>query len=156
MDRCFFILQDWKANIKAVLRVMSFFLLPFTLLMPIEARDYHIQASDGEVYTVTLGDELGVRNFSVRKSDGEMLLGATEAERATAAELYFAAKLLWNVIPWYSPKVEFEDWEEVVKVIAEDALKKLKQRQIATIVGKHSSSMLQIIATSSASRLSLW
>ena len=50
-----------------------------------------IRASDGEVYTVTLGDELDVRNFEVRKSDGEMLRGATEAERVVAAELYFAA-----------------------------------------------------------------
>ena len=69
--------------------------------------------------------------------------GATEAERTVATELYFAAKLLWQVIPFYSPKAAFEDWEDAVKVIAQDALKKLKQRQIATIVGKYSASVLQ-------------
>ena len=147
MGRCFFILQDWKTNIKAVLSVMSFFVLLFTFSIPVEARDYHIRASDGEVYTVTLGDKADVRNFEVQNSKGEMLRGATEAERTVATELYFAAKLLWQVIPFYSPEVAFEDWEETVRIIAEDALKKLKQRQIATIVGKHSSTMLQIIGT---------
>ena len=147
MGRCFFIPQDWKTNIKAVLSIMSFFVLLFTFSIPVEARDYHIRASDGEVYTVTLGDKADVRNFDVQNSKGEMLRGATEAERTIAAELYFAAKLLWNVIPWYSPRAAFEDWEEAVRIIAEDALKKLKQRQIATIVGKHSSTMLQIIGT---------
>ena len=143
MSRCFFMPQDWKANIKAVLSVISFCFLLFTLSIPVEARDYHIQASDGELYTVTLGEKPDVRNFSVRKSDGEILRGATEAERAVAAELYFAAKLLWHVIPWYSPKAAFEDWEDAVEIIADDALKKLNQRQIATIVGKYSAAALQ-------------
>ena len=151
MGRCFFILQDWKTNIKAVLSVMSFFVLLFTFSIPVEARDYHIRASDGEVYTVTLGDKADVRNFEVQNSKGEMLRGATEAERTVATELYFAAKLLWQVIPFYSPEVAFEDWEEAVKIIAEDALKKLKQRQIASFVGSHSFDILVATATGGAS-----
>ena len=151
MSRYSFMSEGWKSNLRAIFGVMSLFLLLFTLSIPVEARDYHIRASDGELYTVTLGDKKDVRDFSVQNSDGEILRGATEAERVTTTELYFAARLLWYVLPFYSPKVEFEDWEASVKVIAEDALRKLKQRQIATIVGKHSSAMLLAIGTGGTS-----
>ena len=78
--------------------------------------------------------------------------GATEAERAVAAELYFAARvtLACNSVSILQGQ-QLRIGRQTVRVIAEDALKKLKQRQIATIVGKHSSTMLQIIATGSFS-----
>ena len=144
------ILRDGRVSVKIFVGVLSLLLLFLVLPGSVEARDYHIQASDGELYTVTLGEKSDIRNFSVRKSDGEMLRGATKAERAVATELYFAAKLLWDVIPFYSPEQAFEDWEDAVKVIAKDALKKLKQRQIASFVGSHSFDILVTIATGGA------
>ena len=132
--------------VKTLFGVVGFFVLLFSLLISVEARDYHIRASDGEVYTIALGEEPGVNNFSFRDADGEILRGVTEAERAIATELYFAAKFFWSALPWYRPENDFEDWEASVKVIAEDALDKLGQRQIATMVAQHSVTMLLIIA----------
>ena len=145
MNRCSFLSQGWKANVKTVFGVMSLFLFLFTLPMLVEARDYQIRASDGEVYTVTLGEDPGVHNFSFRDADGEILRCVTEDERAVATELYFAAKFFWHALPWYSPENDFEDWEASVRVIAKDALDKLGQRQIATMVAQHSVTMLLII-----------
>ena len=138
MNRCSFV--------KTFFGVMSLFVLLFSLSIPVEARDYHIQASDGEVYTVTLGEEPGVDNFSFRDANGEILRCVTEDERAVATELYFAAKFFWNALPWYRPENEFEDWEASVSVIAKDALNKLGHRQIATIVAQYSVTMSLIIA----------
>ena len=145
MNRCSILSQGWKANVKTVFGVMSLFLFLFTLPMLVEARDYQIRASDGEVYTVTLGEDPGVHNFSFRDADGEILRCVTEDERAVATELYFAAKFFWHALPWYSPENDFEDWEASVRVIAKDALDKLGQRQIATMVAQHSVTMLLII-----------
>ena len=145
MNRCSILSQGWKANVKTVFGVMSLFLFLFTLPMLVEARDYQIRASDGEVYTVTLSGELGVHNFSFRDADGEILRCVTEDERAVATELYFAAKFFWHALPRYKPENDFEDWEATVKVIAKDALDKLGQRQIATMVAQHSVTMLLII-----------
>ena len=145
MNRCSILSQGWKANVKTVFGVMSLFLFLFTLPMLVEARDYQIRASDGEVYTVTLSGELGVDNFSFRDADGEILRCVTEDERAVATELYFAAKFFWHALPRYRPENDFEDWEATVKVIAKDALDKLGQRQIATMVAQHSVTMLLII-----------
>ena len=89
--------------------------------------------------------DLGVHNFSFRDADGEILRCVTEDERAVATELYFAAKFFWHALPWYKPENDFEDWEATVRVIAKDALDKLGQRQIATMVAQHSVTMLLII-----------
>ena len=151
MNLCSVILEDRKATVKNVVGILSLLCVVLMLPVSVEARDYHIRASDGTLYTVTLGENSSVENFSVQKSNGEILRGVTDEERAIATELYFASKLFSTVLPFYSPNAEEVDWEELVKNIADDALKKLNQRQIATIVGKHSSTMLLIIGTGSFS-----
>ena len=136
MNRCSILSQGWKANVKTVFGVMSLFLFLFTLPMLVEARDYHIRASDGEVYTVTLSlsNRPDVRNFSFRNADGEILSGATELERAIATELYFAAKLFWNVLPLFAPDSPFEDLEQEVREYVHVALLKFTLAQMAEIL----------------------
>ena len=109
-----------------------FFAILLVQPIPVEARDYHIRASDGEVYTITLGENPGVKNFSVQNSRGRMLLGATETERATAAELYFAAELLSHVLPHYASDTvikDWEDWEEEVAGVVHRGILKLLTKQ---------------------------
>ena len=129
MQLCSIMPRDPKTTFKTVVGILSLFAIVFILPGPAEARDYHIQASDGEVYTVTLGENPSVYNFSVQKSNGEILQGVTETERATAAELYFAAKLLWHVLPFYSPDRPVEDLEKWVIDIAKGAIIKLIAKQ---------------------------
>ena len=127
MSRCSFV--------KTLFGVVSFFMLLFSILIAVEARDYHIQASDGEVYTVTLrlNNRPDVRNFSFQNANGEILRGVTEAERAIATELYFAAKLFWNVLPLFAPDSPFEDLEQEVRDYVRLALAKLTLAQMAEI-----------------------
>ena len=127
MSRCSFV--------KTFFGVMSLFVLFFSLSIPVEARDYHIRASDGEVYTVTLrlNNRPDVRNFSFQNANGEILRGVTEAERAIATELYFAAKLFWNVLPLFAPDSPFEDLEQEVRDYVRLALAKLTLAQMAEI-----------------------
>ena len=126
--------RDWKTTIHCVVWILSVFFGLFILLMPIEARDYHIRASDGEVYTITLGEVPDIYNFSVQKSNGEILRGVTEAERTTATELYFAAKLFWHILPLYSLDTPVEDLDVWVTDIAKGAIIKLLVQQGADIV----------------------
>ena len=126
--------RDWKMNIHCVVWILSVFFGLFVLLVPTQARDYHIRASDGEVYTVTLGETPDINNFSVRKSNGEILRGATEAERATTTELYFAAKLFWHILPFYSLNAPVEDLDVWVTDIAREAIIKLLIQQGADIL----------------------
>ena len=129
MRFCSIVSRALKTNIRTVHGIFSLFAIVLVLPMSIEARDYHIRASDGEVYTVTLGEEPGVKNFSVQNSNGEMLRGVTETERATAAELYFPARLFAEVLPIYSPETPSEDIEEWVTDIAKGAIIKLLTKQ---------------------------
>ena len=126
--------RDWKTTIHCVVWILSIFFGLFILLMPTQARDYHIRASDGEEYTVTLGETPDINNFSVRKSNGEILRGVTEAERATTAELYFAAKLFWHILPLYSLDAPVEDLDAWVTDIAKIAIIKLLVQQGADIL----------------------
>ena len=128
------ILQGWKANVKTVIGVMSFLCIVFMLPVPVGARDYYIRASDGKLYTVTLGENPSVENFSIQKSNGEILRGVTEAERATTAELYFAAKLFWHILPFYSLDAPVEDLDAWVTDIAYGAIIKLIAQQGADIL----------------------
>ena len=123
------IVQDWKANIKTLVGILSLFFSVFILTMPAEARDYHIQASDGEVYTLMIGEDSNIKDFSVQKLDGEVLRGVTEAERATVAELYFAAMFFSDVLPFYSPETPIEDWGNEIKKIAKSGLIRLIGKQ---------------------------
>ena len=133
---CYFVLlRDWKPKVKIVVGVMSLLLVFFTLQMPIEARVYDIQASDGEFYAVTIGEDPGVLNFDVRRAHGggEILTGVTEAERNTAVELYFASNLLRIVRTYYSPDTPVENWEQITRDIVINALHKLTLVQMAEI-----------------------
>ena len=127
--------RDCKATVKIVFGVISLLLLFFPFSIGVEARVYDIQASNGEFYAVTLGEDPGVLNFDVRSAhgDGEILRGITEAERATAAELYFATKLLRIVRTHYSPDTRAEDWEQITRDIVFNALNKLTLNQMAEI-----------------------
>ena len=126
--------RDWKTTVHCVVWILSVFFGLFIFLMPIEARDYHIRAGDGEVYTITLGETPDVDNFSVRKSNGEILRGVTEAERAATAELYFAAKLFWHILPLYSLDAPVEDLDAWVTDIARVAIIRLLVQQGADIL----------------------
>ena len=129
MQFCSVIARDWKTTFKTVVGILSLFAIVFILPGPAEARDYQIRASDGEIYTVTLGESPNVYNFSVQKSNGEILQGVTETERATTAELYSAAKLLWHVLPLYSPDTPVKDLEKQVTDITKGAIIKLIAKQ---------------------------
>lgn len=129
MNFCSVIVRGWKINIKTIVGILNFLSLVFILTIPVEARDYHIRASDGELYTVTIGENFNTENFSIQKSDGEILLGVTETERATAAELYFAAIFLSEVLPLYSPETPIEDWEKKIEKIARNGLIRLIGKQ---------------------------
>lgn len=132
---CFSKAKYWKVNIKNVFILQSLFLfLILTLPISVEARDYHIQASDGELYTITVGEDANVEDFSIRKPNGEILQGVTEEERAIATELYYASKLLWIVRTYYSPDTPFEDWEQVVREIVNTALINLTLTQMGEII----------------------
>ena len=148
MYLCFRKLQDWRVNVKNVFVIQSLFLF-LVLIFPtsVEARDYHIQASDGEVYTITVGEDANVDNFSIKRLNEEILQGVTEEERVIAAELYFAARLLWIVRTHYSPNTQIYDWVEGVTVIGEDAFNKLLSRQIATTVGNISADIAVALST---------
>ena len=126
--------RDWKTTIHCVVWILSVFFGLFILLMPTQARDYQIQASDGETYTVTLGETPDINNFSVRKSNGEILRGVTEAERDATAELYFAAKLFWHILPFYSLDAPVEDFDAWVTDIARGAIINLLVQQGADIL----------------------
>ena len=103
--------------------------------MPVEARDYDIRASDGEVYTVTIGESSDIKDFSVQKSDGEVLHGVTEAERDTVAELYFAAIFLSDVLPFYEPDDGRSISPQEVLEVVQGALEHQDLTQIATVLG---------------------
>ena len=124
--------REWKSTVKIVIGLFSLLAIVLALSMSAEARDYQIRASDGELYTVTLGENSGVKNFSVQKANGEILRGATETERDIAAELYFAAELLSRVLPHYSSDTlikEWEDWEEEVAGVVKRGILKLLTKQ---------------------------
>ena len=87
------------------------------LPMSVSARDYHIRASDGELYAITVGQNTNVENFSIQKVNGGNLQGITEEERSIATELYHASKILWIIRTYYSPDTPYEDWEQVVRTI---------------------------------------
>ena len=141
-------LQDWRVNVKNVFVIQSLFLfLILTFPTSIKARDYDIQASDGEVYTIIVGENTNVDNFSIKRSNGEILQGVTEEERVLAAELYFAARLLWIVRTHYSPDTDIYDWVEGVRISGEDAFNKLISRQIATTVGNLSADIAVALST---------
>ena len=147
MQFCCRLSPDRKVNIKCLFWVLSLLLLVFVLAGTVAARDYHIQASDGETYTITVGEGTDVEDFSIRKLDGQLLTGVTEEERDIAGELYHAARILWIVRRYYSPETPTEDWVETVRVIGDDAFEKLNLRQLATVVAGHSVSVLTAIAT---------
>ena len=134
MHVCSVLLRVWKNNVKNVVGVMSFLLLVLVLSMPVAAKDYHIRASDGELYTITVGEGTDVEDFSIQKSNGEMLRGVTEDERVIATELYFASRLLWIIRTYYSPETPFEDWEQVVRDIVNTALINLTLTQMGDII----------------------
>ena len=121
-------------NRKKIIGLLSLLLLMFILPMSVSARDYHIQASDGELYTITVGENANVKDFSIRKENGGNLQGITEEERAIATELYCASKLLWIIRTYYSPDTPFEDWEQVVRTIVNSALIKLTLTQMGDII----------------------
>ena len=135
MHLCTIIVRDWKPNIKTLVGVLNLLAVVFIFPMPAEARDYHIRASDGESYIVTIGEDSDIKNFSVQKTDGEILRGVTEAERTTAAELCFAAMFFSDVLPFYSPKTPIEDWEEEIIKIARSGLIRLIGKQGIDMVG---------------------
>lgn len=148
MYLCFRKLQDWRVNVRNVFVIQSLLLfLVLTFPTSVEARDYYIQASDGELYTITVGENANVENFSIQKLNGEILRGITEDERAVAAELYFAARLLWIVRTYYSPDTDIYDWVEGVGIIGDDAFNKLLSRQIATTIGNLSADIAVALST---------
>ena len=121
--------RDWETPLNTIVRIFSLLTLVLVLPIRIEAKDYHIRASDGEVYRVIVGENSGVKNFSVQNSKGEMLRGVTEAERVTVAELYFAAKVFWQILPLYSPPGPLADVEAWVTDIATGAILKFLAQQ---------------------------
>ena len=125
----FMMSRDWKITVKIVVGILSVFAISVILPSSVEAKNYYIRASDGELYTVSLGENPNVDNFSVQKSNGEILRGVTEVERDIVAELYFAAKLLWHVIPLYSPEAPIEDFEEWITDVAKGGIIKLLTQQ---------------------------
>ena len=145
MYLCSILLHGWKTtNVKNVVGIITLLLSILVLPMSVAARDYPytIQASDGELYTVTVGESTDIENFSIQKSDGEMLRGVTEEERAIATELYSASKVLWIIRTYYSSETTIFDWVENVKVIGKDAFEKLNLRQFATVVSANSFSVI--------------
>ena len=135
MNFCSVIVRDWKTNIKIFVGILNLFSIVFILTMPTEARDYHIRASDGDLYAVTFGEKLDVGNFSVQKSGGEILLGVTEVERAMAAELYFASIFLSDVLPFYEPDDGRSISPQEVLEVVQGALEHQDLTQIATVLG---------------------
>ncbi len=128
------LLHGWKVNVKNVIGVLSLLLFMLVLPMSVAARDYHIQASDGEIYTITVGEGTDVEDFSIRNLEGQMLIGVTEEEREIAVELYHASKLLWVIRTYYSPEIPLEDWEQVVRGIAKTALINLNLTQLGDMI----------------------
>ena len=133
MQFCCRLSPDRKVNIISVL-VLSLLLLMLVLPMSVTARDYHIQASDGETYTITVGEGIDVEDFSIRKLDGQLLTGVTEEERDIAGELYHAAKILYILRTQYTPETPFEDWEHLVREIVNTALITNTLTQMADII----------------------
>ena len=145
MRHYFSVLRGWKAN---VIGMVSLLLLVIVLPVTIEARDYRIRASDGELYTITFKDQRPrVQDFSVKKVKGKVLRGFTEAERETIVELYWAAKLIGIVRTFHSPNTPPYGGVEWVNELSADSLKKLKWRQGATYISGKFITTLHIILT---------
>ena len=138
-----------KKNINLLIMLLLMFILP----MSVSARDYYIQASDGEVYTITVGEGIDIADFSITKPDGEKLLGVTNEERVIATELYSASKILRIIRIHYSPNTPIVNWVENVRVIGEDALKNLNLRQFATVLGSNSFSIITTLTTGGTTTL---
>ena len=126
---------------------MSYLLLMLVILTSVSARDYHIKASDGVIYRITVGDNTDIEDFSIHKLDSEKLQGVTEEERDIAAELYSAARLLHIVRTYFSPETQFFDWVDSVRVVGDDAFTKLVSRQFASVLGANSLSIITTLAS---------
>ena len=147
MQFCCHLSPDRKVNIKCLFGVLSLLLLVFVLAGTVAARDYHIQASDGEVYTITVCEDADVEGFSIRSPGDVTPTGVTEDQRDIITELYNAARILSFLRKHYSPGTPDENYMEWVEVVGDDAFEKLKMRQLATIVAGHSVSLLTAIGT---------
>ena len=128
MNRYFLVLQGWKMSIKTFIAVMGLFCVVFTLPMSVEAEDYRIRASDGNLYTVTFDKDNRAESFLIQKSNGDMLY--VVPENNIAVELYSAAVLL-SLVETYFSDSQFFDWEAAVNTISEDTLILLTWDEIA-------------------------
>ena len=147
MQICCRLSQNKRGSIISVFWVMSFLFLILLLPVKLDARDYHIIASDGETYTITVGEEADIVNFSIRRLDGQLVTGVTEDERDIITDLYNAARILSFLRKHYSPERPSEDYAEWVRVIGDDAFEKLKLRQLATVVASNSLTIISALTT---------